>query len=520
MHPESGRSAWTERGAALLLLLASALLLFANLGDYALWQDEANAALLGKNILAYGVPRVFDGRNLILFIHSDVDASLTWRLWGWFPLYLNALAYAAFGVSTWGARFPYALMGLGFLAWAFARTRREKSFTLAALFIALNAFSVPLLLHFRQCQYYAPAIVFASLLFFLGEKDLGRPRTKAAFVATSFLLFHTQILIWMAALVGSGVRHLLSLRRGAARARALVATYLLALLFALPGVFVYRPWEFTSSHQTQLGFDGLAYLKKAIFDFANFVDPVYGFYAFAATAALLLVATLAFGVRISSATASPFAFCLAYFLFTTLASRNGYFRYFVPLIPVFLYGVALLVEDVFSRRRGLGWAFLALLLLTNVLHLRHSRDGHVYSVFRQYVHELTHSNSDVNEAIVGYLKQHSRPTDVVFTNYGAFPIIYYTQLTVGGGPTGYLLPGVRQRVPVEAVSRPDWILIRQSFDTHKDTLRRLLRKDSYERMTLPGVDTIWGNRPSPFYHHYATPSEGPPIELYRRRKDS
>jgi hypothetical protein len=201
-------------------------------------------------------------------------------------------------------------------------------------------------------------------------------------------------------------------------------------------------------------------------------------------------------------------------------SRNAYFRYFTPLIPVFFYGLVLLAEVLVSRKRVLGALFLATLLLTNVLQIRLSRTGEAYSLFGQFLFELTHQNSDVNEEIVDHLRENSRPTDVVFTNYGAFPIIYYTQLRVGGGPTGYLLPSVPQRVPVEAVRKPDWVIVRQSFSAHKDTLMELVKESDYERVPLSGVDTVWGNRPSPYFHHFATPSKGPPIELYRRREGS
>ena len=520
MNSTNARAAWMERGLPALLLILAALFLFTNLADYLLWQDEANAALLGRNILTYGVPRVFDGNNLLVFIHSDVDESLIWRLWGWLPLYLNAVTHQIFGISTWGARAPYALMGLGFLVWAFFRVRTERPFWVAALFILLNVFSVPLLLHFRQCQYYGPSIVFTGLLFFIGQSDLARLRTRAAFVLTSFLLFHTHILIWMAAMAGSGARHLVSALKGTCRAKDLALTYLLALLFALPGVFVYRPWEFTRDHQTRLGFKGLAYLKKVVFDFANLVEPIYGFHAFAIMAVLILLTLSVLRKRLSVRTGIPFVFCLVYFLFITLFSRNAYFRYFAPLIPVFFYGLALLAEALASHKRSLGALFLATLLVTNVLQIRFSSTGQPYSVFRQYLYELTHQNSDVNEEIVDHLKQNSRPTDVVFTNYGAFPIIYYTQLRVGGGPTGYLMPSVPQRVPVETVRKPDWVIVRQSFSAYKDILIELSEGSDYERVPLDGVDTIWGNRPSHYFHHFATPSKGPPIEIYRRREGS
>jgi hypothetical protein len=509
-----------KRSAPLLLLLLGCFFLFKNLDDYLLWQDEANAALLGKNILAYGFPQVFDGRNLLLSIPSDVDESLIYRLWGWLPLYINALSYWIFGISTWGARFPYVLMGLGFFAWTFLRVRTRKPLWVAALFLGLNVFSVPLLLHFRQCQYYAPSIILVSLLYFLGEGDLTRPRRKAAFVLASLLLFHTQLLIWLASMAGSGARHLVSVRQRTSRMKDLVWTYVLALLIALPGLYIYRPWEFGADYETRLGFDGLAYLKKMLIEFANLIDPIYGFYAFAIAAQLVLLAMLVLKLRFAPRVGSSLAFFLVYFMFVSLFSRHAYFRYFAPLIPVFHYGLALITEGLVQRKRILGLLFLASLVLTNVLQIRISQIGKIDGVLGQYLYEVTHENSDVNKVIVGHLEQHSRPEDVVFTNYGVFPIIYYTDLVVGGGPTGYLLPSVPQRVPMDTVQRPDWIVIRRSYPMHKRILLELVDRNDYERVTLGGVDTIWGNRPSPYDHHFDTPTEGPPIEFYRKSEGS
>ena len=47
----------------LLFLALGAALLLANLGNGCLWQDEAETAVLGKNILRFGYPRAFDGVN-------------------------------------------------------------------------------------------------------------------------------------------------------------------------------------------------------------------------------------------------------------------------------------------------------------------------------------------------------------------------------------------------------------------------------------------------------------------------
>jgi hypothetical protein len=47
------------------LLLVGALLIFPNLDDRYLWDDEAETALLAKNVLRFGVPVAWDGVSLI-----------------------------------------------------------------------------------------------------------------------------------------------------------------------------------------------------------------------------------------------------------------------------------------------------------------------------------------------------------------------------------------------------------------------------------------------------------------------
>src|SRR5579885_1920033 len=92
-----------------LLLLAWAFLLFAQLGHYALWDDEALTALSAKAIQATGDTGVLlDHGNIVayrdgLLIHHFADRSTP-------PLsaYLCALSFDCFGISAFTARLPFA----------------------------------------------------------------------------------------------------------------------------------------------------------------------------------------------------------------------------------------------------------------------------------------------------------------------------------------------------------------------------------------------------------------------------
>src|SRR5437879_13444610 len=60
----SGERIWASSAVAGLLLLA-ALLIFPNLDDRRLWDDEAETALLAQNTLRFSVPIAWDGVSLV-----------------------------------------------------------------------------------------------------------------------------------------------------------------------------------------------------------------------------------------------------------------------------------------------------------------------------------------------------------------------------------------------------------------------------------------------------------------------
>src|SRR5437899_3514755 len=95
-----------------LLILAAALIL-PNLEDHYLWDDEAETALLAKNILRFGVPVAWDGASFISQeCSTDYDANYLWRQTPWLPIYATALSFKVFGVDTLWARLPFAVLGV------------------------------------------------------------------------------------------------------------------------------------------------------------------------------------------------------------------------------------------------------------------------------------------------------------------------------------------------------------------------------------------------------------------------
>jgi len=154
----------------LIILFAATLLLFLNLGNQYLWQDEAETASLAKNILEYGFPKAFDGRNLINpTIRTGFGNNYGWRYHPWGQFYITSLSFLIFGVNTFSARLPFALLGVVNVILLYILSYRlTKQRFVANLSALLITFSVPYLLMMRQCRYYAPAVflVLFIILFY------------------------------------------------------------------------------------------------------------------------------------------------------------------------------------------------------------------------------------------------------------------------------------------------------------------------------------------------------------------
>src|SRR5262245_54837485 len=88
-------------GTLLLVIALGAGLIFANLDDRLLWDDEAETALLAQRVLSHGVPTAWDGRDLISQrCGTDYDGNYLWRESPWAQVYLTAGSFKLFGIGT------------------------------------------------------------------------------------------------------------------------------------------------------------------------------------------------------------------------------------------------------------------------------------------------------------------------------------------------------------------------------------------------------------------------------------
>lgn len=542
-----GRS-WTDP-FLLAALGIGALLLLSGLGDRALWTDEAETALLARNILRFDVPRAFDGVNYVsqrvVAGREDFDERGIWVLSPWLQLYWAAGSFAVLGESAATARLPFAAVGLACI-WLLHRLASDvfgdrRVARLAALLLVA---CVPFVLHARQARYY-PLVAFlgtAAVSAYLRLLER-RPRAALWLVLALGLLFHASYAAWVPIVAGLAIHAALFARSRIELGRAAAIG---AGVLALVG-----PWAFFARIDRSSSLIDPSYFAFNALNYAitlnQYVLPLAWI---AVTWALARLAPRDAAPR-GRALPQPFVGVVLCLVATSLlfasANTNWFFRYVIQLVPVLvLVHAALLVRvadrvvDHFGARAG-RFALVALVPLVTLttlpaliafpllrpLEARTARErwaddpllrrpraalASPLSELFDLAHELTYPVRGPDSAIAAFLTAHADPNDLVFADYGDLPIAFSTGLTVRGASQG-----------VPYLGKPDWIVSR-GFEASGQPLARFAVERGYVTHVLDVADTRWENQPDPYAHRYRTVPAGtsrhPPIVVYERPRES
>src|SRR5499426_2805670 len=199
---------------ALVALAVAAFLamLLGNLGHPLFWSDEADTAMFGSRVLEYGYPKVHGPDNVVYQFGPDIALGVKERFdayigttWGHFYFAVPGLWWARAVADpferTARVRLPFALAGaLGLALWCLAALPalgpdRRRRLRFAALFFALAAISVSLLLHLREARYYALVVLLGGAVARVHLRrgvygSLSGARYAAELTLLLFLLFH------------------------------------------------------------------------------------------------------------------------------------------------------------------------------------------------------------------------------------------------------------------------------------------------------------------------------------------
>lgn len=489
----------------LVTVLVGALLLLWNLDGRWLWQDEAETALLGRSILAHGVPVAFDGQNLISQeVGREFEApSYIWRWSPWVQFYGAAAGLKIFGNTTLGARLPFALTGIltifAVYAAALQISRSRVAARFAALFLALSPWY---LLHARQSRWHAPAYLFAALavLALMRIRDERRWTAVAGLALAGAGLFYTNYLVAIAYLLALAVASpLLALTRSTTIRVA--AGFAGAAVLSVPGIVFHRV------------------LTRAGSTSGAFADHLmsYGVSLGAWLLPLPVVALAAwFAIRQRS---GRLAFLLAAMGITIIVLSLApwtMFRYLTVLLPLSTILLGMTAANVARWSRMAAAILVATLIGTTAIH--HiglnplmADPRYSFSPLLGYLHELRDPPVETEQKLAAALRAGDRSGTVV-TTYGDLPLQFYTRLRVCGGLSGRELP-----------TEPDWIIMRagiMSSEPGKDLttawrIRETMALTRYEEVErIP--DAMLSNNPDPLYHLFAPKNPEVFSVVYRR----
>jgi hypothetical protein len=520
--------------AGLYLGLATLVffLAFCNLDSRPFWGDEAETALLARNVLKFGVPKVDDGVNHIS-IHGDRfdarDGIWTWS--PWLQDYIAAGSFAIFGETTWAGRAPFAFIGwlavilLGFIAWQIYRSHRVA---LAAMLL-LGASEV-FLLHIRQCRYYSITVLAEILLVYGIYQILAKNKGGTWFVLAALLVqFYCNYTCAIANLpiLLVLVLRLFSQDRGAFR--RLLLCFGIFLLITVPWLLFAETWRQGSAE----GHDTWIHLIRFyawqfhfhFFPWCFVLLPITGWLVhrfgassgqdrFNALPQVALPPLHRFNELSALATFETYLVGLMIlYVPILLVMPLAFSRYLLPLLPI-----ACLLVSVWLFRYIKWPVFVCVILmlqcLTNLLAVATDPFQKEYPVRSPFADVLFSSLLPYEDRLTDLLKffqDNARPGDTVLSWDPEFPLAFYTHLKI--------VDGRLRRDPFQPL--PNWMLPESATGDlyQKHELPYALRFH-YEKITLSvhnstQVDTI----PEPEAYELQTAGSMTPFVIYKLKNE-
>jgi len=499
-----------------LLYAVAIFFLFTKLSDRLMWGDEAETAILARNILEFGVPVVDDGKNLLTqhtgLTEYNEDHIWTWNTW--LPYYLCALSFRIFGPTTFAARLPFVIIAFGAVILirrvALAFFEKEETAFIATLLLVTSA---PFLIHSRQCRYFS-TLSLGTLWMLIGYHKIAFERKMRGgldIILALLVLYYSSFISFAGSFMAVGIHSLFLGRKNRGLTLKIIACLGLAALGVLPWIIYSGVMERSSWIKPLQLFNTLS---SHVYRINFHVFPLL----------LLLIPPAAFlrkretWKRLIPSSKTSFValvvicqlLCLSIFPFV-------YFRYLMAIIPVIFLLEAHLLQSCVSNRLA-RFALIIALATTNVfgvLSLYPLRSGHrIESPIYGFIQELANPYEDTLENVVDFLKVNADETESLLLPDPGNTLMFYTNMKIVFAGT----PGTSG-----IVSGQDWVLpaapdrVLQSYDVRLklDTLD--LDSSAYERIELQVRDTRAGaSRPDPDYHQALTADKLKTFVLYRR----
>jgi len=487
-------------------------LLFCNLDSHLLWGDEAETALLAKNVLRFGIPKTVDGVNHITVLGNfrDENAGHVWIWAPWLQEYVTAASYLVGGATTWSSRAPFAALAwlsVVLLARAVYRIYRDHRVALASCL--LFATSEVFLLHSRQCRYYAITVLAEVVLIYGGLQLLTERKKGMWLLALGLTLqFYTNYIVAAANMPFVIALGWLLYRERRGLKQLVVAVGIFASA-ATPWLMYAQPWRQSKElMHDSFGSKLLYYVTEWHFHFVPWIFlllPVAG----------LLTKLLRSNSRDAFNPVTPFESAL-------LIALAGYFgvlllppmelRYLLPLLPI---GCVLGAAWVF---RYIRWPIAAVAVIAIQATSNLFAVGSTFGVAHQhtwraplieYIASLGISYRNRFSDILDTLSSKAHAGETVWVADPELPLIFYTGMKV-----------IDARLEV-ITAFPDWILLESASGvvTQPPLLVPDSVKSSYETIILSVHDSDrLDSIPEPDVYQYRTTSQRSDFVIYRKRR--
>jgi hypothetical protein len=419
------------------------------LGYNCFWDDEAETAIIAKNLITMGHLTGWDGRHLCTNRNGNLlDANL--RPHHPFAMYLaTAASFRMFGCTTRAGRLPFVIFGLMalFLLFQMLRSAYPSLSVFTHYSVALTALSTSYLLYIRQCRYYALCIFFAMLALAFYRHCLKKPRWVmfAGLGASLTALFFSHYLVMICFAASLLVCHLVFHARQWGKKEYASAALWCALLllpavgFSIANKVWIRPDAYTGSlAPLQL----LARLCLYFRDFDAF-GVLPGIVALTGTACAVRLRKKYLEARIFLEFG---LFIAAYITIVSIASpqfvKGEWFqnladmRYMVVLIPLGAVCTGALLSMIHVKTKPLAFLLFCSITCTNVFSL-YWTVSKIRLLLPSYVYEITHDYLTPYEAVINFLDKNPRfmnDTIVCIPEYCQEPIQFYLgdKLRMGG----------------------------------------------------------------------------------------
>ena len=454
------------------MVIMMSLLALLNIGNRYLWYDEAHTALVGQNVLKYGLPKVWNGKYLITTSNgNDFDDSLIIIKDGFVQYYL-----AAFGelLRQWvHPRTVFALLGVAGSVVLYLLTKEmTNNIKISLLSMFIYCTSIPIILYIRQVRYYSPAIFFCLLvlLAYILAVKYNKKTYWSLFTLSAILLYHTLHLFFMVVMISIFLRYII-FDKNKENVKKIIVSLIAVFIFSFPA-FLHNQIFLSSVGDQRSSFQGWYYFFLQIPGYLSQINAY--FFPFVSLAVIYFVIRVVdkmFSYKKQVITndqlvirnnkkLDPNLFLILTIvvvnvLITSAFSVQYATRYLIPSVLMSIILCAYTIRRFLKKDRILSAVLSFLMIFTNFLNiipyvpLKNLDDKIIQNVsvivkppvpyftaqgnfiivdtltsylnnklqydsyFGNYIQEISSDYDDATEGVIKYLNENAKPGDVV-----------------------------------------------------------------------------------------------------------